>query len=754
MHKNLLSYYRKDDVFADVKILSKESLLSDWKGKIHPESIKYLLKNYSYNYDNIIAFLPFISSVDERVKNLYSIKEDLMSSGLISKNDYLNTFFLNKDIEVYGYSNKDKELISFFNSFKLNPAYHRNEKDIHGHDVFKYETVSDEVFYSLNKIAKLLDEGIDPSRIYIFNKNEQYISYLNRYIKSFGFSIDYDDSKPLYHYEISHIFLNKFKETKNVDEALKAIQDISNKELLDVFEAAIKELTDEELPFEKQWDYFNGELKKIKYQTQHLGNCVKVVKQPIYDRGAYVFILGFTQGQFPENKKDNEFLNDNVKAELGLNTSIDKSVIEEEMLEDFLMSDNEFIISYSSRSLTEQFFASPFIEKYSFNETNDSLPETIYSSQMVDFLFAKLMDLKVSFSEESDNYYSLNKIAKIPYGEYDNSFTGINLFDDEMNIYYSYSKISTYYKCPFSYYVGSLLGIDPFEGNFYTKIGNVFHAMFEAKYKPGFNFEKQFVIEAEKENFSVEEKIILINLKEQLKEMINVLDLHHSFMTNPRYILERNATQYEFAPHSYLIGKIDKTIIINNKYIVLVDYKTGSESFNPKELVEGMSMQLPTYCLLAEHDHILKEYSVVGIYINNVINKSLTSFKGKNLINPSYTLNGYTLSDLNIASMIDNTLTTGSSEFIKSLALTKEGAFKSSSKLMSEDDLNEFKRITLENFINADKRIRNNEFPINPYYKSERDNVCTYCQYRDICFVKSEQYRRPMNAEEMEEEDE
>ena len=73
---------------------------------------------------------------------------------------------------------------------------------------------------------------------------------------------------------------------------------------------------------------------------------------------------------------------------------------------------------------------------------------------------------------------------------------------------------------------------------------------------------------------------------------------------------------------------------------------------------------------------------------------------------------------------------------------------------MSEDDLNEFKRITLENFINADKRIRNNEFPINPYYKSERDNVCTYCQYRDICFVKSEQYRRPMNAEESEEEDE
>ena len=73
---------------------------------------------------------------------------------------------------------------------------------------------------------------------------------------------------------------------------------------------------------------------------------------------------------------------------------------------------------------------------------------------------------------------------------------------------------------------------------------------------------------------------------------------------------------------------------------------------------------------------------------------------------------------------------------------------------MSEEDLEEYKRITLDNFVKADKRIRNNDFRIAPFYAGENKNACQYCQYRDICFVKKEQRRLPSDYQESEEENE
>ena len=752
MHRNLLAFYRANDPFSDIKIVSKESLISDWKGKIHPSSIKYILKNSSYCYDNVISMLRYIPYADANMPELLKIKEELINNGLISKNNYLSTFFKDKNIEVIGYSRKDEELNSLFNHFELKPRYIINEKDIHGHAVFKYETVSDEVLFSLNKIAKLLDEGVNINDIYIYTNNDDYIQYLERYSSGFGFSLDINTSKPLYHYEISNLFLNSYKETKNIDESLEAIQSIENKELLEAFIEVINESRDDKLSFEKQIDYIIGELKKTKYQVIHLNNSVKVIDKPIFAEHACVFVLGFAQSYFPKNKKDNQIINDNVKTKLGLNISIIESALEEDMLSNFLMSDNEFVLSYSSRGISEKYFPSPFVDKYELSEKEDPFPDVIYSRDMADFLFAKLLDLKYSFSEESNEYYSLNKVCDIPYGNYDNSFSGVSVFNNKDKMYYSYSKIKAFYQCPFSYYLSNVLEIDPFEGNFNTKIGNVFHGMMEHKYDPDFDFEKRYEIEVAKEEFDIEEETILLNLKEQMREMVNVLTLHDHYMEKPRYILEKQTTLFEFAPRSYLTGKIDKTVILDDKYVILVDYKTGSESFNPKDLINGESMQLPTYCLLAEHDIELKGYPIVGIYINNVIDKSFAKKKTDNLINPAYELNGYTINDLEIALMIDRTLADGLSNFVKSLKLKKDGTFDRNARLMSKEDLNEYKRITQENFIQADKRIRNNDFPINPLYTSEREKACTYCQYRDICFVKSNQRRIPLSAEESEEE--
>ena len=716
MHKNLLRFYRQENLFSDVKITSKESLIHDWLGKVDSSAIKYILSKYPYSYGNVLSLLPFLPYASNETKELYQIKQDLIENDLMSKNEYLNTFLLNKDIDVFGCSKKDVELNNFINAFSLKPNYIEGKNDIHGLSVFKYETISDEVLYTLNKVAKLLSDGHDIKKIYLYVKDDNYIQYLKRYIDNYGFALDINDSKSLYCYEISKRFLTTYRETKDFDSSIAEIETIQDEELVRIFKETLASLYDENLPFEKQLDYFEGELKRTKYEISHINNVVKVINRPIFEEHAFIFVLGFSQGSFPEIKKDNEYLSDVIKEKIGMNTSLIKSEIEEDTLIDFFKSNNTFAFSYATRSLTDKFFPSPFIEKYSFVEKEDVLPKVIYSIDMANFLYAKLLDLKYTFSKESNDLLSLERICDIPYGKYDNRYDGVEAFDSKQDIDYSYSNIKEYYECPFSYYITNVLKIDPFEGNFYTRLGNVYHGVLEDSYLDDFDFEKSFAERATKEEFTIEEEVVLVNLKGQMKAMTDVLKEHHKHMKNPRYLLEHKS-RIKLTENSFLKGKIDKTIIIDNKYIALVDYKTGSESFEPKELVDGYSMQLPTYCLLAENDESLKDYEIVGIYINNVVDKSFTVDKKGFLINPLYQLNGYTLSDLKIINMLDDTLVPGSSSnFIKGLRMSKSGALYSGSRVMDKDILKEYERITLDNYVKSDQRIRNIDFKIEPYY--------------------------------------
>ena len=100
MHKNLLRFYRQENLFSDVKITSKESLIHDWLGKVDSSAIKYILSKYPYSYGNVLSLLPFLPYASNETKELYQIKQDLIENDLMSKNEYLNTFLLNKDIDV------------------------------------------------------------------------------------------------------------------------------------------------------------------------------------------------------------------------------------------------------------------------------------------------------------------------------------------------------------------------------------------------------------------------------------------------------------------------------------------------------------------------------------------------------------------------------------------------------------------------------------------------------------------------------
>ena len=64
--------------------------MQKYYGKISPDGVIYILKNYNFLYENLLEFLPLIPKTyadckREKNKKLFEIKCDLESKGFIEK---------------------------------------------------------------------------------------------------------------------------------------------------------------------------------------------------------------------------------------------------------------------------------------------------------------------------------------------------------------------------------------------------------------------------------------------------------------------------------------------------------------------------------------------------------------------------------------------------------------------------------------------------------------------------------------------
>ena len=181
---------------------------------------------------------------------------------------------------------------------------------------------------------------------------------------------------------------------------------------------------------------------------------------------------------------------------------------------------------------------------------------------------------------------------------------------------------------------------------------------------------------------------------------------------------------------------------LNDKYYFCIDYKTGGTKFDTKYLNYGLSSQLPTYALLVSSNKEYKDYIPIGLFINNVISTSHNNEVEEDELIPGYLkLNGKVLGDLSTIQLIDPTLAEGDSAFINGVKIKKSGEL-SGSATVSDTAFFDYMSITKELFLKMDEQLRMNNFDISPIFKSERDNACEYCKYKDVCFVRSYQYRR------------
>ena len=188
------------------------------------------------------------------------------------------------------------------------------------------------------------------------------------------------------------------------------------------------------------------------------------------------------------------------------------------------------------------------------------------------------------------------------------------------------------------------------------------------------------------------------------------------------------------------VGKIDKIIfkeIDGVDYVVVVDYKTGTQSSSLDNIEDGFNLQLPVYAYFLVKTHLFKNPKILGIYLQHILNNVKETAKKdlQTVQQEALKLDGYTTNDLSEISLIDPTYSLG--KFIKGVSVLKTGGLGKNSKVLASEDFIKLVEIAEKVLINAFEEIEEANFQINPKHIGNDNKSCKYCPYINLCYRKN-----------------
>ncbi len=741
----LLNKLNNNKIFNNNKFITFKELKKKLFFDYDDNTLEYIMTKYNVNINIAKIYLDnmyFLKEIDnDKVIFLNKLKKELDENNLLIYNPLFKKYILNQEITIYAKDilTKEEKLILNNLNYKIeyNPTY--------GFKPYVYEATSikEELEYIVIEIKKLLKKGIDINNIKLIASKEYY-KHLEYYFKLFKVPINIENSASFLSLSISKEFLNLY-DYKDIDEVIDYLSSkYSNvNELIAIINKSVQ-VKDKIV----RKEFIKRDLKQAKVSNVVYKNAIELHSlEEVYSKNDYVFLLGFNIGSYPKVKKDDDFLSDNIKTKLGLDTSLEINRINKDNIIKLISNIPNLTISYSMHGDNGALYPSSLIEDLGLEVKKIDIDKKVsYSRKYSELEYAMDLDNLYKYNDESKYLKVYQNNLNIPYREYNNKFTSINnsLLKErlEEGVTLSYTSLETFNECSFRYYLSKVLNLDVFEETFKTIIGQIVHHILEIGINKEINIEKEISLFIKELDFEFKERelfYIHVLAKEidfllkYLKEQKKVSSLNdYLFETELNVEKDYDGVKVNFKG---FIDKVMTTKYNDKEVIAVVDYKTGDKSVKLDTLEYGLNMQLPIYLYLLKTSDRFKDSIIAGFYIervlNNVLNrdkvKSLETLKKDNL-----RLSGYTNSNETIMSLLDSNYK--DSKMIKGLRFKKDGSFYSTSKVLSNEEMDNLIIKVNEIIDDVIKYIVEGNFKINPKVLGGKNIACTYCKFKDICF--------------------
>ncbi len=728
----------------NLKFMTMNEFIKSYCFDYDEKSILYLIKKYNIKYEIALEYLKNIYYVENKKYNqekldfLVNIKQELIDNNLLIFNNKFKNYIKNKNIIIYNYTLSKFEKYILRN-LKIEQIHETNKNYIP--KIYEFETVEEEVDFTARYISNLINKGVNIDKIKLTNISADYINIITKIFNYYNLKINKFNDIPIISTIIGKTFYNNLDQ--GLEESLKLLKnykdtDIYNK-IIDICNKYI-------------WCDDKNDLKiLIEYDLKHTyientiyTNMIEVVDYKTYTfTDEYVFMLGFNQGIIPNIKKDEDYINDDIKPNY-LDNTVEINKREKEETLKIIKNIEKIIITYKNTNLFNKFYPSNLIDDLNAKVEKINIDYTTSYSKLSDKLkLATLIDDLIKFGTKSDTLNLLISNYDIPYNTYSNEFTKIN--KEKINKYLnslksfnlSYTSMDNYNRCAFRFYIDKILKLVKSKDTFTCTLGNIYHAVLEQAVKGDIDV-KEFVdkyIEEKNIKLTESNKFFVKKATSNIEYLIGILKEQNKFSK-----LKKQETEKEIIinlkNNINFKGFIDKIVydtFDDTTLAAIIDYKTYVKEPSLKYINYGIGLQLPTYMYLAKQS--LNNIRFVGFYLQNITLDNKSNEEKEE----SLKLIGFTNKDETILEKFDSNYK--DSKVIKGIKVNKDGNFSSSSlsHMLSDNEINDIINYTEEKIKDTIVNIYNSNFDINPKY----DNGCIgceFCEYSDLCFKRAKDY--------------
>ncbi len=734
--------------------------------------IDLLERRYSYREAN--QLLKIMSSISCGLllnDDLKRIRHQLLTNHFLFPFAYPERTFANKTIVISGY-HYDEFIEKYLRGIDIAKIV-RFDCERANNPVSSYMSFNDiyeEVHYLFNAIAEDIDSGTDINDIYVLGADESYDMLFDDFGRHYGFEIESGMACDLAH---SQAFINYLNMAisgekdgifdKLIEKGLP-VEDVEAIERIALRYSGVYDNPDKDLLLIKEICKTKSAYKPIK------SNVVKRLNGFVCPRGAHVYIVNFSMGQFPKVIEEDSFLNDEKCSFLGFLKSSQINDENKKELYDLLLSPEVKLITFKKKAFGSECFESSFVSNLSLKEVKSPLSKYEYADDKGVLFLSSLKDMYRNYLIVDRRLHGLEKEIDVPeYNTFDYRFKRFDIDDKYIKRNYSPSSIKTFNSCPFSYYLTRILGIDTFEETFASISGTIYHEFLDCYYNDPF-FDEDIswsrCIKTQEDNgyvFTNKEKALLDIIHKYALDLIQFNKTHENEIVNKTISTESSFKQtLDCRPEVSINGRYDKIIEYGDKtqYYCVIDNKTGAERFDQSLLYYGLSIQLPFYAYFAKHNDKLKDKELTGLYIAPLLSMPLMNLDGKKtyreLEERSFKLDGVFLMDEKALGSFDPNFT--DSTYINGCAVNKKGEFRDRSKpgfgrVKTKEQMDELAAKAEHVVLEVDDKVTKGEFDVSPIQIKNLFNSCEYCPFKAICYRNEKDVKRLQNPKGMEEEE-
>lgn len=732
--KQLIQKIRKEYYNYNIKFMTKEEFINKYTFTYNNKTIYNLMKEYNINQSSALVYLNNLHYISDKLENpkmtyLKEIKNYLDKNNLLIYNNRFKEYILDKEIHIYGYDYIDKYTKNIIKD--LNYIVHPQKYNNYNiNKTYEFNYIDDEVIFVIDKIYELIRNQIPLEKIKLIIPNE-YKESIYRLFKIYNIPINIK-KRSIYSIKVVKEVLNNLDD---LDNTLNNIKDINIKTSL------IEVLNNYTFIEDKKevLDLIINDLKNTYLPEVKEG--IKITSlEDTFTEEDYVFLLGYNKENIPVLYKDNEYFSDKEKEILNIDTSTELNINKKIETIKKINNIKNLIISYKLLDNSTIYTRSDLLQD--IEVIKDYKHKYINSDTMNKIFLTTALDNLVKYNIKDEDLDLLSSSYTLPYMNYNNEYTKINkeslykYLDNKLLL--SYTSLENYYKCKYKYYLSNILKINIIKDDFAILVGDICHYVLKNMDEKDFDYDTCFTnYQNTKRKFTNKEKFFLNNIKEELKFIIETIRKQNTYTTfdqnmkeKPVYINKDKNIKVTF------MGIIDKVLYKEEEdktYLVVIDYKTGATNINLKNMEYGLGMQLPIYLYLSNNLK-LKNTKVVGFYLQKLFTSTLDNTKDYiEAKENNLKLEGYTIDNENIISKIDTTYT--DSKLIKQMKITSKG-FSPYSKVLNEEEINTIINNTNTLIDKAVEDILEANFQINPKIIDGTNVSCTYCEYKDICYLK------------------